>query len=85
MINMLYVLLYFIVGIVMIFGTATIHVIRAMCKGYLVVEYWEEHMDEFHAGATKLDYVIGLIVWPIRYIRFLCYIPELYKQYELNN
>jgi hypothetical protein len=85
---MLYVLLYELVGVIMIFGTSAIHICRAMKKGYPVLECLNEKHEEIFGSPTKLDYIIGLVVWPIRYIRFLCSIPylyELYKQYELNN
>ena len=76
---------YLLIGLCTIFGAVTIHVFRALYKGYDVAKWWNENYDLDNLLSTtkdKFGFVLGLLIWPARLASFLRMIPYLYEQYE---
>lgn len=82
---MMYILGYIVLGLLLIYGTAYIHLIRAEMKGYAAIDWWEKNGDSITQSVTPRSYVLGVLVWPERlYTCLMKTIPELYKLYDLK-
>lgn len=75
---------YLVLGLIMIYGSAFIHIVYAEMNGYECIKWWEEHQDIIRSqiNNNRVSYVYGLIIWPIRLIQFINSMPELYDQYD---
>lgn len=72
-----------LLGLVVIFVAALIHIIKAHTNGYRVLEWWENRHEPIRDLYDVIMIIFGLIIWPIRFTQFLLDIPWLYEQYEL--
>lgn len=73
---------YLVIGIVLIFITAFIHLVRAEQKGYEALEWWNNQ----ESTCDPVSFFAGLIIWPIRLYQFIFItVPDLYETYELKN
>ena len=82
---MLYLFEYLLTGLVLIYGTAFGHLLRAEMKGYKAIEYWSEHGGSMLSQVNNLPLAVvwGLIIWPVRYINMIMSIlPEAYNLYD---
>ena len=81
----LHVLVYLVIGVIAIYGSAAIHLVQAESKGYKAVDFWSEYSGAL-ADMPVLDgsLVLGLILWPVRLAQFIMSFPDLYDMYELR-
>lgn len=87
MMTILWFLGYLLIGLIAIFATVLVHLIRAELKNYCAVEWWSSNYDLKHPLATdeeQVQFVFGLIVWPMRLYAFINLIPELYNSYDIR-
>lgn len=78
---------YLLIGLVAIYVTVLIHLIKADMKGYCVMEWWKENYNLDHPLSTEQDkyqFLIGMIIWPVRLYEFIEVIPELYDLYDIR-
>lgn len=74
---------YLSIGLISVYLTAVVHLIRAEIKGYAACDWW----NKFKSGVGKVpisSYIFGLMIWPIRLAEFIVVIPDLYETYELK-
>ena len=80
----LYLLGWMVLGYISVFVALMIHLLRAINNGYDPVDFWNNYIADFK-GNTKfkaIKLIFGLIIWPVRLIQFLTWIPELYEMYD---
>ena len=80
----LYLLGWMVLGYCTMCVALLIHLWRAIDKGYDPVDFWNDYLKEFK-GETKfkgIKLIFGLIIWPVRVMQFLTWIPELYEMYD---
>lgn len=75
---------YLLIGLLLLYMTVLIHMVKAENAGYRCFDYWDELTSIMMEDVTCTSFILGLIIWPIRLAEFVSYIPELYKQYELR-
>lgn len=81
-----YLLGYLVIGLVCIYGAAVIHLMKAEMKGYAALDFWTKHSEELTAGATPQGFMLGMMIWPERFVNFVCnLIPEWYELYDLKD
>lgn len=78
--------LWIVIGLANVIVASIIHLIVSYKKGYDVLGWWNKHSSKIFSNAKhlKLQFVIGLIIWPIRLVEFVRSIPGLYEQYNLR-
>lgn len=82
---MMYILGYIVLGLLLVYGAAFIHLIRAELKGYAAIVWWDKNGESIRQMVTPRSYILGVLVWPERLYTFLMKtIPELYKLYDLK-
>ena len=82
---MWYVLGYLLLGWIVIYMTAAVHLMKAEFKGYAALEWWDEyHQREVYDVYYMMDFIVGSFIWPMRFVQFLAEIPWYYEQYELK-
>lgn len=74
--------MWYILGLISIFGTAAIHLTIAEVKGYAACDYWISISDDIYSNVTLLDWLWGLTVWPVRLGRFLAILSDMYEVYD---
>ena len=80
-----YFLGYLVLGLVLIYGAAIIHIIRGELIGYAVIDYWTKHGEDVRDLVTGEAYILGLLIWPERFIYIVCnMIPQFYELYDLK-
>lgn len=67
-----------------------IHMFNAERKGYEAMKYLEENLypvaiEILHSKSGIAALVLGLLIWPVRWIQFLIDIPNYYEAYELKH
>ena len=71
---------YLAFGYASLFVTVFIHMIKAEKEGYDCLNWWSKRT----ANVGKLindNFIIGLMIWPVRLAQFIADIPEYYKEY----
>lgn len=83
---LLTIVMYFVTGIITVYGVSFIHLIKAESQGYDVMGWWNEHSDELKELTPTNSLIIGWIIWPYRALIFTTKtIPWLYEQYDLKD
>ena len=78
---MLYLAIYYLVGVITIYGAALVHLIRAEWEGYEAIKYWDEHQLLLsHDDLPAM--LVGMTVWPVKLIRFLRETDYYYSLYD---
>lgn len=76
-------MMYLVIGLVAIYATAFIHLFISIRKyGWLVLDFWQEVREKYLTDIPKIQYVVGLILWPYRLLGFITSMPDLYDMYE---
>jgi hypothetical protein len=74
---------YIVSGIVVIVSVSVLHIIMAEKAGFKCLEWWTENESFINKNTTVLDIMIGVVIWPIRTIHFVCQkVPALYELYD---
>lgn len=87
MLTILWILGYLLIGLVTIYVTVFIHFIKAEMNGYCCMDWWRENFDLPNTLSTnqgKYQFIIGMIIWPVRLYQFIDMIPELYQAYDIR-
>lgn len=76
-------------GYLIICASLAIHITNAERKGYEAWKYVAEHdstvgADLIQTKSGIANVLLGLLVWPIGWVRFLISIPDRYDAYELK-
>ena len=83
-INMLKLFIYLIVGLTTIFGVVSIHLIRAELKGFAAFDWWDKHNPPYEETreSSLIKFLFGMMIWPVRVMRFMMEIDDLYEAYD---
>lgn len=79
---MLHLLLWWTIGLLVIFIAAVIHIVKAVRIGYEPVL---EEDSKFEGIYDIVKFLWGLTIWPIRLAQFIDEIPERYTKYKPLN
>ena len=82
-----YFILYMFMGLVSFILTSIVHIIRAVKKGYDIntVNIVVNRVVSKHGTMVVVKFIVGLIVWPIRFIKFMHEQKYLFNQYEIES
>jgi hypothetical protein len=82
---MLYFVLYLIIGFATTYVFVVVHLIQAEAKGYNAISWWIESNQTVFSAERKTivpNFMMGIIIWPVRLAEFIAQIPDLYDSYE---
>jgi len=71
---------YLVIGYASLFVVVMIHIIKAEKAGYDCLNWWGKHTANI-GNQIDDNFIIGLIIWPVRLMQFIIDIPEYYEQY----
>ena len=84
----IYIGLYLFIGLIVLCATIFIHLFLAEYRGYDATDWWYNytvsHASNGHNYARRLKMLWGMIIWPVRIIRFVIDTKKYYKNYELK-
>lgn len=82
------ILLWMLVGLLVIMGCVTIHVIDALKRGYSIETVSElsnltsASMEGWSKTHIFIAFMWGLLIWPIRLIEFTMQLEDIYEMYD---
>lgn len=85
---LLFIGLYLLMGPVMIFIAALIHIIKAERKGFDALSCWSElEIDSLidEGYITKINFIVNMIFWPYRLLTLILIdMKYFYEQYPIK-
>lgn len=78
---------YLLIGIVTMYVEAFMHLYLAERNGYEAIKFWSENGPVILGSVDNLpgQYILGVIIWPVRAIEFALATPQYYELYELKD
>lgn len=74
-------LMYVVVGMIVFGLVILVHLISAESRGYWAFNYWEAALPEIEYKPTTSQFILTMIIWPIRLWQFIALIPTFYDVY----
>lgn len=76
---------YLAIGYASLFAAIMIHMIKAEKAGYDCLDWWSKRIANYyprqHDNLIDGNFIIGMIIWPIRLAQFIADIPKYYEEY----
>lgn len=71
-------------GLLIMYVVVFTHLLIMERKGFAACDWWRERIPGMLNGINYkvIRFIFGLIIWPIRLIQFLMFIPDTYETYE---
>lgn len=77
---------YLLIGMATLYVEAVMHLVMAEKQGYEAIKFWSENGSVILESDSNLpaNFLIGIIIWPVRAIQFAMGVQQYYELYDLK-